>query len=191
MTEELKPLSKKHQRVLDEYLLCFNQWRAYKVVYPNVTDESARTLSSKLFADVNFLAHLEARLNDVHMSANEALKLTADIARGDLADFMAIGSMGFSLDLQAAQEAGKTNLIKKVSQKTITVNGKNEDKETHIIDIELYDRQSALRDILKMTGKFVDKMEVKNTGDIRVIIEYADNQNPVTPPAPGADTDQE
>jgi hypothetical protein len=165
--EELKPLSKKHQRVLDEYLLCFNQWRAYKAVYPNVTDESARTLSSKLFADVNFLAHLEARLNDVHMSANEALKLTADIARGDIGDFMAIGSMGFSLDLEAAREANKTGLIKKVSQKTI-IDGKT-DKETHIIDIELYDRQSAIRDILKLHGKFTDKLEIK--GGVEMIVK--------------------
>jgi hypothetical protein len=40
-------------------------------------------------------------------------------------------------------------------------------------------------------GKPVEEVEVKNTGDLKVVIEYADNQNPVTPPAPGADTDQE
>jgi hypothetical protein len=159
---ELKPLSKKHQRVLDEYLLCFNQTAAYRKVYPKTTYDSARTLSSNLFANVDFLDHLKFRLDEVHMSADEALKLMADIARGDVADFMAIGTMGFSLDLQAALDAGKTNLIKKVSQKTIT-DGKN-DKETHIIDIERHDRQSAIRDVLKIHGKFIDQLDVKSDG---------------------------
>jgi hypothetical protein len=160
--KELKPLSKKHQRVLDEYLICFNQTAAYRKVYPKATYDSARNLSSNLFANTNFSLHLKARLDEAQMTADEALKLTAEIARGDLADFMEIGSMGFSLDLQAALEAGKTHLIRKVSQKTIT-DGKN-DKETHIIDIELYDRQAALRDILKIHGRFTDKVDVTSGG---------------------------
>lgn len=161
--EELKPLSKKHQKFVDEYLQCFNQTRAYLKVYPSSTADSARANAARLIATDNVKAEIQARLAEIHMSADEALKLTADIARGDVSDFMAIGSMGFSLDLQSALEAGKTNLIKKVSQKTITVNGKNEDKETHIIDIELYDRQGALRDILKIHGKFTDKIDLSNS----------------------------
>jgi len=149
-------LSKKHTAFVDEYLRCFNATEAYLRVYPKSSRESARANAARLIATDSVSEHIQARLSEVHMSADEALKLTADIARGDLSDFMAIGSMGFSLDLQAALKAGKTNLIKKVSQKTITVNGKNEDKETHIIDIELYDRQAALRDILKMHGKISD-----------------------------------
>jgi hypothetical protein len=46
--------------------------------------------------------------------------------------------------------------------------GKN-DKETHIIDIELYDRQAALRDILKLHGKFTDKLEIK--GGVEMIVK--------------------
>jgi hypothetical protein len=59
---ELNPLSKKHEKVLSEYLLCFNQWRAYKKAYPNITDEAARTASSRLFARDDFKNHLEKRL---------------------------------------------------------------------------------------------------------------------------------
>lgn len=156
---ELTPLSKKHKRVLDEYLKCWKQWEAYQKVYPKATYDSARSLSSDLFAGTNFSAHLQARLNEAHMSADEALKLTADIARGDIGDFMSIGSMGFELDLQAAREAGITGLLKKVRQQTITINGKDQDKEIHTIDIELYDRQAALRDFLKIHGKLINRVE--------------------------------
>jgi phage terminase small subunit len=151
--EELKPLSKKHQKVQDEYVTCFNQTRAYQSAYPDASYESARTAAARLFANDNFLAHLKARLDEVHMSADEALKLTADIARGDIAEFLAVSSMGFTVDIAAAHEAGKTRLIKKIKQKTITINGKNEDREIHTEEI-----------VLKLHGKFTDKLDVTSGG---------------------------
>ena len=166
MSEELKPLSKKHQLFVDYYLQCFNATQAYLRVYPSSTTDAARANAARLIATDNVKAEIQARLAEVHMSADEALKLQADIARGDLADFMSIGSMGFSLDLDAAREAGKTNLIKKVSQKTI-IDGKT-DKETHIIDIELYDRQAAIRDVLKVHGRFTEKVELNHKGGLTI-----------------------
>lgn len=166
MSEELKPLSKKHQKFVDEYLQCFNATRAYLSVYPTSTTDAARANAARLIAMDNVKAEIQVRLDEAHMSADEALKLMADIARGDIADFMSIGTMGFSLDLDHAREAGKTNLIKKVSQKTI-INGKT-DTETHIIDIELYDRQAAIRDALKVHGKFTDKVEVNHKGELLI-----------------------
>ena len=160
MSDEKPKLTNKQQVFISEYLRCFNASEAARRA--GYTSK-ANVIGSQLLANPSISAEIQARLAEVHMSADEALKLTADIARGDVSDFMAIGSMGFSLDLQAALEAGKTNLIKKVSQKTITVNGKNEDKETHIIDIELYDRQAALRDILKVHGRFTDKVDLSNS----------------------------
>lgn len=157
MTEEkkkaLKPLSKVNQKILDEYLLCFNQWRAYKKGHPKVTDESARSLSSKLFADINFAAHVAARLNEVHMSAEEALKLLADMARGDITELLT--PLG-SIDLDYIREKGLGPLVKKVKVRTITKIGKGEsDDDTEITDteLEMYDRQAAIRDILKVAGK--------------------------------------
>ena len=165
MTDKNRKLTKKQEVFVNEYLRCFNGAEAARRA--GYSESRARVTASELLADSNISEQIRARLSEVHMSADEALKLTADIARGDLSDFMEIGSMGFSLDLQAALKAGKTNLIKKVSQKTITVNGKNEDKETHIIDIELYDRQAALRDILKLHGRFSDKLEI--SGGVEIV----------------------
>jgi len=72
--------------------------------------------------------------------------------------------MGYHIDLAKLKELGKTHLIKKVRQKTITVNGKDEDKETFIEDIEFHDPQSALRDILKMQGKFKEQIDLTSGG---------------------------
>jgi hypothetical protein len=52
--------------------------------------------------------------------------------------------------------------------------------------------QGLLKEVMeRVEGKVTEKLDVNADGTMRVIIEYADNQNPVTPPAPGADTDQE
>lgn len=156
MTDELKPLSKKHQRVQDEYLLSFNQTQAYWTVYPKVTYESAKTASARLFADDNFSAHLRARLNEIHMSADEALKLLADQARGDIGAIMEATTFGYNLDMKKAKEIGFTKLFKKVRQKTITIIGKGkeaDDTEIHTLEVELYDAQSAIEKILRVHEK--------------------------------------
>lgn len=179
MSDELKPLSKKHQRVLDEYIICFVQWRAYKVVYPKSSDEVARTLASRLFADDNFNAHLLARLNESHMSANEALKLTADIARGDITELLT--PLG-SVDLDYIRERGLGRLVKKIKVRTITKIGKgdkDDDTEIHDTEIELYDAQSAQRDVLKIAGKYKENVDLSNSdGSLKPIVQiYIPNNN--------------
>lgn len=181
MTEDkqaLKPLSKKHEKVLNEYLICFVQWKAYQAGYPDASEESARTASSRLFANDNFRAHLNARLSEVHMTADEAIKRMTDMARGDLGDFLEITTMGHHIDLAKAQELGKTYLLKKVKQKTITVNGKDQDSETFIEEIELHDPQAALRDILKMHGKFKNEgIALPDNSTINIQIVRASDRN--------------
>lgn len=146
---EIKPLSKKHKRVLDEYLVCFKQVDAYQKVYPSTTYDSAKAAASKLFTSVNFSAHLKERLDEAQMSADEAIKRLSDMARGDVGEF--IDNFG-SLSLDEARKKGLTPLIKKIKQRTTIKNGKEEDTETHDLEIELYDAQSAIEKILKVRG---------------------------------------
>lgn len=162
---ELKPLNKKQKMVLDKYLVLFNQWKAYKEAYPNVTDESARSLSSKLFADVNFASHLEARLADAHMSADESLKLLSDIARGDITEF--ITPFG-NIDIDLLRKSGKGRLVKKIKQKTVTKIGKGDtDADVEILEteLELYPADSAIINNLKILGKFTDKVDITSNGN--------------------------
>ena len=171
MSDELKPLSKKHQLFVDYYLQCFNATQAYLRVYPSSSTDAARANAARLIATDNVKAAIQERLAEVHMSADEALKLQADIARADVGDIMEPTTFGYNFDMKKAKQTGFTKLIKKVKQKTVTIMGKgegSEDTEIHTIEIELYDAQAAIRDALKVHGKFTDKVEVNHKGEITV-----------------------
>lgn len=173
MTEEAQPrkLNKAQEVFISEYIQCFNATEAYSRAYPKAKRTTAGTNGHELLKNTEIAARIQARLAEVHMSADEALKLTADIARGDIAQLMDITSMGGVVDLKTAQERGLTKLIKKIKQKTTIRNAKTaegEDSETHEIELELYDAQAALRDILKVNEKLSDTTQVK------VIVEYAE-----------------
>ncbi len=168
MSNELKPLNKAQQVFVSEYLKCFNGTEAYSRAYPKAKRDSARANAADLLANTSVKAEIEARLAEIHMSADEALKLMADIARGDIGDF--VNDFG-GVDIGQARKLGKTRLIKKVKTKTITVNGngKNEDKEIVEEEIELYPADSAIRDILKIHGKFKDSFELPETLKIQIV----------------------
>lgn len=161
-------LSKKHCLFVEEYLKQFNATKAYLTVYPKSSYDSARANSARLLANDNISKEIQARLDEVHMSAEEALKLLADIARGDMARMMDVSSMGFNLDMKRAQELGLTKLIKRVKQRTTTFIAKKEseeDREVTELEVELYDALGAIRDVLKVHGKFTDRVDVMTGGE--------------------------
>ena len=163
MTEEIK-LTRKQQVFIDEYLKTFNA--AESARRAGYSEATAYSIGHNLLKKVEVREAIQARLDEVHMSADEALKLTADIARGDVAQLMEVGSIGFNLDMSKAKELGLTRLIKKVKQKTVTHLAKSEsdeDREVVELEVELYDAQAALRDILKVHGKFTDRVDVTNS----------------------------
>ena len=157
MSDELPPLTRKQQLFIDEYLKCWNASEAARRA--GYSAKTAYAMGWENLRKPEIKAVIQARLDEVHMGADEALKLTADIARGDIAQLMDVSSVGFNLDMKRAQELGLTGLIKKVKQKVTTHIAKkesDEDREVVELEIELYDRQAALRDILKMHGKYTD-----------------------------------
>ena len=163
MTEEIK-LTRKQQVFIDEYLKTFNA--AESARRAGYSEATAYSIGHNLLRKVEVKDAIQERLDEVHMSADEALKLTADIARGDVAQLMEVGSIGFNLDMSKAKELGLTRLIKKVKQKTVTHLAKSEsdeDREVVELEVELYDAQAALRDILKVHGKFTDRVDVTNS----------------------------
>lgn len=152
----------KHKAFVEEYFKTgpnrFNATKAYQAVY-DVDDESAAASASRLLRNVNVRDEIEKRLKELQMSADEALVLMADIARGDIADIMEVTSMGWVLDMQKAQERGKTHLIKKVKQTTTTKIGRkqdDDDEERTYLEVELYPADAALDKILRVHGKYKD-----------------------------------
>jgi len=82
-----------------------------------------------------------------HMSPEEALKLLADIARGNMGDFIKVEKDGtFGIDLRKAKDV--TKLIKKVKYKP--------NKFGTEYEIELYSALDALDKQLRVHGKYRD-----------------------------------
>jgi phage terminase small subunit len=185
MTDEKPKLTTKQKLFIDYYLQSFNASDAARKA--GYSEKTARQIGQENLSKPDIQGEIQSRLAEVHMSADEALKLTADIARGDIAQIMDVSSMGFNLDMSKAKELGLTRLIKKVKQRTVTHLAKNEsdeDREVIDLEVELYDAQTALRDILKVHGKFTDKVQVSGANGEPLIInivkasdDTGDNQN--------------
>jgi len=109
------------------------------------------------------------------MGADEALKLQADIARGDITQFFTpIGN----LDFDKLMESGNGRLVKKIKQRTITKIGKTEkDEDTEILEteLELYPADAAQERILKMHGKIKP-----DNGQFEIVVRYANPDNKPT-----------
>ena len=145
--------------------------RAYK----SSSRAVARARAAVLLANVNINAEIEARLKEKHMSADEALMLMANQARGDLGDFMDTSTL--MIDLRKAKEQGKMSLIKKLKQRTVTKIGKNEsddDVEIHDLEIELHDSQSAIDKILKVHKRYSKDEDSNNSGITKPVSIPAD-----------------
>jgi PBSX family phage terminase large subunit len=107
---------------------------------------------------------IDEKLAEVHMSSDEALKLLADIARGDIGKFLNVAKDGtVSLDLSAK---GATKLIKKVKQKKVTYSNSKFDREIETEEIELYSALDAIDKVLRVHGKYNDKLTLNpNAGN--------------------------
>ncbi len=154
MTDEKPKLTHKQQVFISEYLKSFNATAA--AIAAGYSEKTARQIGAENLSKPDLKAEIQSRLDEVHMSADEALKLTADIARGDLTEF--ITPFG-NIDIDLLRKSGKGRLIKKIKQKTVTKIGKGDDSEdVEVLDteIELYPADAALDKILKVHGRYSD-----------------------------------
>lgn len=154
MSDETPKLTRKQQIFIDAYLRSFNATQAAKLA--GYSEKTAYSMGWENLRKPEIKAAIDARLDEVHMSADEALKLQADIARGDMGEFLDTEGIGFTLDLKEAKQQGLTRLIKKVKQRTTVFIAKKpseEDREVHELEIELYPADTAQERILKIHGK--------------------------------------
>lgn len=160
MDEKEKKLTRKQEVFISEYLRCFNGAEAARRA--GYSEASARKTASLLLADADINGQIQARIAEVHMSADEALMLTADIARGDIGDLIDDNGL---LDIRTARTKGMTKLIRKIKQKTITRIGKSDDDddvEITEIEFEMYPSDAAQERILKINGKLKGDAPVIN-----------------------------
>lgn len=163
MSEDKPKLTHKQQVFIDEYLKTFNATAS--AIAAGYSEKTARQAGSENLSKPDIKAEIQARLAEIHMSADEALKLLADIARGDVTEF--ITPFG-NIDIDKIRDGGKGRLIKKIKQRTITKIGKtdkDEDTETLDTEIELYPADAAIRDILKIHGRYKEQVDITSGGE--------------------------
>lgn len=133
----------------------FNASKAAEKV--GVKKESAGTQGYLWLKNPKVREMIDEKLASVHMSADEALKLLADIARGDVGKFI---DKDGALKLTPTQ----TKLIKKIKKKTTTYSNSNFDREIESEEIELYSALDAIDKVLRVHGKYNDKLNLNMGG---------------------------
>jgi phage terminase small subunit len=149
-TKEVKPLSEKDRATLARYFLHWNGTRAWMEIHPKSSYDAARSSAAEFLAKPNVKAEIEKRLALVQMSADEALQLNADIARGDITEFM---NKAGGLDYEALMKSGKGKLVKKIKQKVLKAVGESVVME---VELELYPADAAIERVLKVHEKIKD-----------------------------------
>jgi Phage terminase, small subunit len=152
------------QRVfIAEYLKDFNATQA--AIRAGYSPKTAYSIGQENLTKPEIKLAIEERM----MNREEVVAGLSDIARGDMADLMAITTSGFTLELMIDDGQGnkivnpKTKLIKKIKQKVTTYLAKKEDDEDREVietEIELYSAHEAFRDLGKVHGIFIDRTEL-------------------------------
>lgn len=149
----------KKRAFIEFYLIYWNASKAAREA--GYSKKTAYAIGHKLLKEAEIKAEIQRRLTELQASADEVIQRLSDQARSDIGDFMDIGSMGFSLDLNKAKELGLTHLIKKVKQRTTTTLHKDgTEEERHWIEVELYDAQAALVHLGRHHKLFTDRLEL-------------------------------
>lgn len=185
-------LTDRQRLFIEQYFtLGLNGTEAALAVYNCSTRESAAVQASVLLRNPNVRAHINDRLDQFHLSANEVLARIAFHARGSMEEF--IDPDSGTIDLKKAKQAKQLGLIKRYKTKFTTFTTKDGDEsETVETEIELYDAQAALRDLGKHHKLFGSDIEVnilagRRMEDLTVEeLQALANNKPLPPKAGGA-----
>jgi phage terminase small subunit len=165
-------LSPKHRKFCEEYLRLWNATDAYLAAYPKSSRDAARRDGSRLLTNADIAAEIQARIEELTMSANEVLTRLAEQARADYKDFLAVAENGdIGLDMDKAE--GKTHLIKKVTQRRTVRTTKDTQIDETVLSVELHDAQAALVQLGKHHKLFTDN--VQQSGEVIVRVQYGDD----------------
>lgn len=154
---------------LTEYYKCFNATEAARRAGYKSPDKQGQEVKAK-FAD-----EIKAHIDDLVMSADEALVLLSEQARGSLGDFAAVQVLS---DLE---DHPKARLVKALASDVY------EDKAGKVhykARIELHDAQSAIINVLKIHGKFNNDAGSSEDKPFIVKVVYGERANSQSPQPP-------
>ena len=146
-------LNAQQRAFADEYLKDFNATQA--AIRAGYSEKTAYAQGHRLLKNAEIAEHIEARLSDITMSANEVLLRLAEQARGEHGRY--IHEDGY-VEIDKLVKDGKAHLIKAVKPgQWGTV-------------YEFYDAQSALALIGKHHKLFTERQETLVTVDTPITI---------------------
>lgn len=156
-------LNPRQKKFVTAYLRTNNKTEAARIAgykHPNVQGFKA--------ADSDAVrAAIAEKMADVEMGADEAAARLAALARSDLSDFLTYSEQhdALILNLHKARELGQLQAIKKYKEtENITTDKDGGEYRTIRREVEVYDKQKALIDILKITGRYKHRVDL-TTGD--------------------------
>lgn len=165
---------------VNEYLKFFNATRA--AIAAGYSEKTAYSQGHDLLKKPEIALRVRERLTEAAMSADEVLYHLAEIARGDMNDL--VDNNG-NPDMSAARKAGKTRIIKKIRQRSIT----SEENDINETEIEAHDRLKALELLGKAHKLFTDRTEISGVDGGAIEIKPIDYRNALSAIAPTDDSE--
>lgn len=161
-------LTGKQAAFVEAYLVHRNKTQAAKDAGYDGDYWTLAAIGYENFKKPQIAEAISQRISESCMTADEVLERLGDQARGDVKEFFGTQEDGTPFfDYRGALKLGKTHLIKKMKTKKKTYTQKG-DRDTFVaeteVEFELYDAQSALVQIGRHHGLFVDKTELTGKG---------------------------
>jgi phage terminase small subunit len=158
-----KPEDAIKQRFVEEYCRDFSTSRAAMRV--GIPEEVADFEGEMALNDPWIREAIIARLDTLAMSAEEAMARMSDFARASFEHFIRLTEDGgFVIDLSTPRAISKIHMIKKIKQKKSTYfGGENEGRVDVTTEIELHDAKDAVKTVLSVHGKLIEKRTVDVT----------------------------
>lgn len=155
MAEKKVKLTDKQQAFINAYLICWNAAKAARIA--GYSEKTAAQSGVENLSKPYLRKIIDTRIEEMAMTANEALMRLSEMARADVGDFV-----GMSAD--EIKEHPKSFLLKKVKR---TVRYDKLSRPIETVELELHDSQSALVNVLKElhlnAGEPTDRTDLRIT----------------------------
>lgn len=140
-------LTTKQQQFVDAYIACLNATEAAKRA--GYSERTAYSIGWENLKKPEIAAAVSAAMTERIMGADEAAMRLSEQARGDIRGFIRVDDEGKPIGFSLSADR-PLHQVKKVS---VTDKGWS---------FEMYDAQAALVSILKLHGKFIDRVALES-----------------------------
>lgn len=152
--------------ILKEYFSNgMNGTRAWMATHPESQYDSASVSFHEWLRNPKIQPVMKKIREEIAMDVVEAVARMGAIARGDIRHFLVRGADGFMyLDISNPEAQAHMHLVEQIETKRerriVGYGEQAEEFEGEWVKVKLYSAHEAQRDVLKMHGKLVKKMEV-------------------------------